>query len=159
MFFRFTGQPTRPRSGTFARATLLHSEVCIMLRLTRLFSSNRMDGTVQKVSSSRQVHRRRRGRSRLWVERLESRALLATFNWILGADGSFSDPNNWLNTSTSLPGVPGPTDNASIPIGIVVSSAAIEALTVSQADHCASIREPSHSITLMPPHHYSWVLP
>src|SRR5437588_12027995 len=66
---------------------------------------------------------------RLALEELEDRRLLATFNWVNISSGNFNTNTNWMNTSTGLPGVPGPTDDAIISVaGINVNSTASIAL-------------------------------
>jgi hypothetical protein len=56
---------------------------------------------------------------------LEDRCLLATFNWVLPVDGDFNTSANWINTSTNLPGVPGPSDDAVISNGTITVTSAI----------------------------------
>lgn len=59
---------------------------------------------------------------RLRGERLEDRHMMAAFNWITNGDGDFGVAANWLNTTTNTNGVPGPTDDANIPGGVIVDS-------------------------------------
>src|SRR6516162_8791367 len=67
----------------------------------------------------------RRGPNQLALESLEDRCLLATFNWVLPVDGDFNTSANWINTSTNLPGVPGPSDDAVISNGTITVTSAI----------------------------------
>jgi hypothetical protein len=73
------------------------------------------------IPSRNNDRRSRRDRNRTrWLgtlECLEGRALLATFNWVNPMDGSFSDPNNWVDAQTNAPGVPGAGDDAVLPSG------------------------------------------
>jgi hypothetical protein len=62
--------------------------------------------------------RPRRNRFRPGLAILESRRLLATFDWIASSGGTWNDPANWKNQD-GKPGVPGAADTAVIDNGKV----------------------------------------
>jgi hypothetical protein len=54
---------------------------------------------------------------------MESRTLLSgdAFTWVLAGNGSFNVAANWIDSTTGLPGVPGPTAEVNIGQGVVVT--------------------------------------